>query len=109
MEQQDDNRQACLQAAIREVGGVLAGEGEGLKDVSEQFSRAMHAVVQVRNRVTEEVRASGAAGKSPHLDRINSVISMMSSVEYPLAGIHWPRIREVHDTLREIALAERLG
>lgn len=93
----------CLHTALQAVETVLARGEAGTADVSEEFSRAVRALTTLRRHSTGQRRTDGAAGPAARLDRINALISVMASIEYPLAGIHWPRVRQVCKELRKMA------
>jgi len=93
-----------LEAALRSVETVLGWENDHveLAKVSEEFSHAVQSTVRLRNRISEARRHTEPLPEQLSLDRVNAIISMMSSIEYPLAGVHWPRIKQVRDSLRQM-------
>ena len=54
-------------------------------------------LTQTRNAVIAARRADEAVGPPDLLQRLNQLASVMASLEYPLGGVHWPRI----DALRK--------
>jgi hypothetical protein len=70
----------------------------------EQFHESLLLVVAVRNellRTAAEDSASGADG--PACDRLNSLLSLMSSVEFPLGGYHAERMDAIERELEALA------
>jgi hypothetical protein len=93
-----------LKAALQTVESVLARQhdNESLAQVSGQLSHAVQSVVRLRNCMTITCRAGVPHPDGISLDRINAIISVMTGIEYPLAGIHWPRIQQVRDGLKQM-------
>jgi hypothetical protein len=93
-----------LQAALQSVEAVLERQqdNENLAQVSGHFSHAVQSMVHLRNRITAIGRAGTPSPDGISLDRINALISVMAGIEYPAAGIHWPRIQQVRDGLKQM-------
>lgn len=92
-----------LHTALQAVETVLARGEAGTAEVSEGFSHAVRALTTLRRHCAERCRTDGAAGSASRLDHVNALISVMAGIEYPLAGIHWPRVRQVREELRKMA------
>lgn len=101
----DSQSSQNLHTALQAIETVLARGEAGTADVSEEFSRAVRALTAFRRHCADRYRAGGAAGSgsASQLERINGLISIMAGIEYPLAGIHWPRVRQVREELRKMA------
>ena len=56
-------------------------------------------LAQVRNAVIAARRADEPAGPTDLLPRLNQFASVMASLEYPLGGVHWPRIEALRKAL----------
>ena len=54
---------------------------------------------QVRNAGIAARRADEPAGPTDLLPRLNQFASVMASLEYPLGGVHWPRIEALRKAL----------
>jgi hypothetical protein len=63
------------------------------------FSAAMVRLVAARNA---RLRSAGAAA-DPQLRQLNAVLSLMASIEFPLAGFHRERIAQVEQALQALA------
>lgn len=91
-----------LGAALGEIEKVLARHQPG--EVTEQMARALQHLVCVRDHLDDgeagDPRAA-PAGNGITLPRLNSLLSVLASIEYPLGGIHWKRIEQVRDCLRQ--------
>lgn len=73
------------------------------ENVSENMSKAVRALVKARDDLIDEKRSGHGDPSLPGLlDRINSLISLAASLEYPLAGFHWKRIEEIRDHLQKM-------
>ena len=59
-------------------------------------------MVLLRNHLIGRLRTGDEGAREP-LDRANVLLSMASSAEYPLAGIHWERMEKTRDLLRGFA------
>ena len=95
-----------LQAALDTVDCILEQKGEvELADVSKQLSHAIQAVVRLRNHMADASRLDGQLPVATSLERVNGIISLMASIEYPRAGIQWPRIQKIRDHLKEVLAA----
>lgn len=86
---------SALREAARSVQACTAQPPESAK---QNFHEAMRHVIQVRNGLlTQE-----AAPDPGQLDRINAVLSLMSSIEFPLAGFHSGRLEQVIQALQQL-------
>lgn len=86
---------AALREAARSVQMCMAQPPEAAKQT---FHGAMRQVIRVRNGLlTQE-----AALDPGQLDRINAVLSLMSSIEFPLAGLHSGRLEQVIRALHQL-------
>lgn len=69
----------------------------------EEISQAVASLVRVRNRLTDVQRNKTPAPEaSEHLRQVNAMLSVVASLEYPLAGLHWQRMELVRDGLAEM-------
>jgi hypothetical protein len=90
---------ASAAACLAQVHGKEAAEAK------QDFGRAMVAVIGARNGLLRT--PPGRADRS-QLDRVNALLSLMASIEFPLAGFHSDRLELVArelDALREGAAA----
>jgi hypothetical protein len=98
------DRAGLLAAAIESCEYTLSHRGE---NVSENMSEAVSALVNLRDRLIDEKRAGEGDPSLPGLlDRINSLISLAASLEYPLAGFQWKRIETIRDALQMMSSSE---
>lgn len=73
--------------------------GEHLKEISQ----AVISLVRVRDRLIELQRSDRRSGEAArHLHEINAMLSVLGSLEYPLAGLRWKRIELVRDGLAQM-------
>lgn len=106
---------ADLEQALQRVNRVLAGKDadEGMATVSEQFSEAVGAMVRLRDGLIpggtagmpDDRRDGAARPGAPRLAEVNALISLMAGIEFPLGGIHWPRIERVSAELQKMLKA----
>lgn len=95
--------QQDLHEALKSVDCMLEqDEVRELAHISEQFSCLMSSLVKLRNHLTEANRQGIAVPELPSLEKVNAMISVMASIEYPRVGIHWPRIQQMRDCLDEM-------
>lgn len=73
--------------------------GEHMKELS----LAVRALVRARDRLIDVRRSEGLSPEGEeHLRSINAMLSVVASLEYPLAGLHWQRIKLVHEGLSQM-------
>jgi hypothetical protein len=71
----------------------------------ESLAAAVRLIVALRDSLVDE-RRSGRfdPGRQELLDRVNAVLSLAASAEFPLAGVRWERIlairKEMHALLQ---------
>lgn len=73
-------------------------------DLQEQTDTAIRALVGLRDRAIEKMRAAEEVSKSEwkeFLDHVNIAISYAAAVEYPLTGIHRKMIEQAGETLKK--------
>ena len=59
----------------------------------------MIRIIRARN---ERIRSLAAGAGDPELPRLNALLSVMSSIELPLAGFHRVRLEEVARATRAL-------
>lgn len=86
-------------AAVREAARSVQVCTAEPPDAAEQtFHRAMRQVILARNGLlTQDVTPDPG-----QLNRINAVLSLMSSIEFPLAGFHSGRLEQVIGALQQL-------
>jgi hypothetical protein len=82
----------------------------------ERVSQPLQAVadpglmlIQVRNAVIAARRADQQVGPPDLLKRLNQLASVMAGIEYPLGGVHWPRIAALRKELGALIAAMDQG
>lgn len=88
-----------IRAALEQIEMMLSRRQPG--KVSDQCSRATSHLVCLRDRMIED-EGQPAPGQEPSLARVNSLLSALAGIEFPLAGTHWKRIEQVRDALRQL-------
>jgi hypothetical protein len=65
------------------------------------FDRAMQRVIRDRN---ERIRtlSAGTAASDATLRKLNAILSLMASIEFPLAGFHRERLDQVAEQLQQV-------
>lgn len=88
------------QDALKSIETVLDERpGEHLKEISQ----AMRSLIRIRDRLIDFDRERGlSANAVEHLRQINAMISVVASLEYPLAGLRWQRVELVRDGLAQM-------
>ena len=70
----------------------------------EQVAECNRRIVQLRDHLIARLRTDGPGnGVRENLDRVNVLLSMAASAEYPLQGIHWERMQKTRDLLADMA------
>lgn len=91
--------------ALQDAASALAQtEGQPAAEAKQEFGRALVAVVRARNAL---LRSAPGDADGSQLDRMNALLSLMASIEFPLAGFHAGRLELVArelDALREEAV-----
>jgi hypothetical protein len=89
------------------VDGVRQARGAPPPQGKQTFHQSLLLVIAVRNallRTRAEDSVSGSdAGNGRWWDRLNSVLSLMSSVEFPLGGYHAERMDAIERELEALA------
>lgn len=78
--------------------------GAPVAQANESFDAAMQRVIRERN---ERIAALGAEQRSQdtRLRQLNSVLSLMASIEFPLAGFHRERLDKVATAIEQLPAA----
>src|SRR5690554_2186342 len=66
----------------------------------ETIAEMSRCLVRLRDEVIRGRRVGASVGA--RLDRINSIVSLATSSEYPLVGVRWERVSLLRDCLREL-------
>jgi hypothetical protein len=66
-------------------------------------------LAQVRNAAIAARRADELVSPPDLLQRLNQLASVMASLEYPLAGVHWPRVEALRKALDALIHEMRPG
>lgn len=68
-----------------------------------EISQAVCSLIRVRDKLIDVNRTEGLSteGKQ-HLCQTNAMLSVVASLEYPLAGLRWQRVKLVHDGLTQM-------
>lgn len=89
-----DKRELALEA----LEHALADRAD---NVYEDMVEASRCLVRLRDELIDRLRR-GEAGAGARLTRVNAIVSMVTSAEYPLAGVRKARIREACAALRDL-------
>ena len=90
----------ALRAAMDDV--VACGDVP-VAQAKERFAEAMKRVIALRNR-----QITGGAGLgADDLRALNALLSLMASIEFPLAGFHRERLEQVEAELRRLLERQR--
>ena len=86
---------ASLDAFEHAIGKAQALEHE-------ELARAVRHLVGVRDRLISSRRSGWPFASQQHLDRVNALMSLASSAEFPVAGVRWRRLCGLRDALKEL-------
>jgi len=95
----DDDKLPDVVRSVRER--VQHCRDAPLEQAKEAFAAAMVQLIQARNRRLSSGRRPAAAN-DPELRQVNAILSLMASIEFPLAGLHRERMDKVADALERI-------
>ncbi|NEX61004.1 hypothetical protein [Noviherbaspirillum galbum] len=74
------------------------------EQVKSRFGDALDAAIAARNRLIALARdVDGDEKAAACLPAVNALLSMMSSIEYPLEGLHLQRMQTVRQELQRLA------
>jgi hypothetical protein len=68
-------------------------------EAKKAFGEAMVQIIRARN---EHLGARAASAGDPRLPRVNALLSVMSSIEFPLGGFHRERLGEVDQAIHAL-------
>ena len=86
-----------LREGAQRIDGCHEAEAAQAK---EAFGAVMTRVIAARNAW---MRPDAGADREPTLRRLNALLSLMASIEFPLAGLHRERMEAVAREMRAIA------
>jgi hypothetical protein len=92
-----DSRERLQQA----LAAVQRARGEPPAKGKASFGQAFQLVVTMRNELLRQPSSAHA----PPLQGLNPLLSLMSSVEFPLGGYHSERMDLIERELKELAAA----
>ena len=87
--------------ALSAVDAVLAGKSESPQAATVELTKA---VVRLRDALIESLRAGDATAKR-ELDHTNSLLSLVVSIQYPMQGKQWEKLKDAREGLARL-LAE---
>jgi hypothetical protein len=88
-----DDALSAIETALEERPGKHTGD----------ISHAMNDLIRVRDRLIEVQRSPTPSPKAAeHLQQVNSMLSVVASLEYPLAGLRWQRAELVRNGLEKM-------
>jgi len=96
---QDDALREELRAVLEQLQRMTPDQPA---DPVSCMADSTRMLVAARNRVIDEQRRGHGASPPDLLQRLNGLASIMASIEYPLAGIHWKRLDTLRDALKRL-------
>jgi len=88
----------CTQEALAACERLLDKQNPATS--YEPIAEMSRCLVRLRDELIREQRAGASVGA--RLDRVNSIVSLATSSEYPLVGVRWERVRLLRDCLRAL-------
>ena len=95
---------SAVPSLLEAAQAVRTCTGQPPAEAKQTFHRAMCDVIDVRNRML----ASDNVPDPDRRDQMNSLLSLMSSIEFPLGGFHSERMQSVVRTLEALAQSTRV-
>jgi hypothetical protein len=90
---------AAIVARLDAIDAIRAGEPQ---KAHAEFGQAAAMLIDTRNDVIERLRAGRGAAGERLLRDLNSLVSLAVSIEYPLSGFHWPRVKKLRDGIAHL-------
>lgn len=92
---------SSCRAACKAFDAIVAARPEVTHD---RLAAAVRLIVSMRNALVNE-RRSGRfdSGRQELLDRVNAILSLATSAEFPLAGVRWERIVAIRQAMHDLA------
>ena len=91
-----------LQAVLHALDAIRP---EAASKPLQALAEPTQLLIRVRNEVIAARRTGELAEPPALLQRLNQLASVMASLEYPLGGVHWPRIEAVRKELGALTRA----
>ena len=105
-----DDTMARVRRQLEDVLQALdAMQPDRASNALETLADPAQQLVKARNDVIAAQRANAALVPPDLLQRLNCFASVMAGLEYPLGGIHWPRIESLRKEIRGLADAMAPG
>ena len=98
--------EVCCRTALEDFTQIV----ERRPDVDhEAMTQAIGKVIRLRDALIAERRrhADFPAARERLLQKVNALLSLTTSAEFPLVGVRWERIVAARDSLRELAAEEK--
>jgi hypothetical protein len=96
-----------LQSYRRALKVVERGAALSTPQLEEQGDVAERAVARLRNELIDKLREVAGSAEEPRwreaLDRVNTILSLVVSVEYPVARIQREALEEAHGVLQGLS------
>jgi hypothetical protein len=100
------NAEGCCHAAKEAFEDII--DNRPLLD-DERLTKAIGKVIRLRDAlIAERRRGNFPAARETLLQRVNAILSLTVSAEFPLVGVRWERIVGVRDALRALAADEKI-
>jgi len=105
-----DDTTARIRRQLEDVQQALdAMHPERGANALEKLADPAQMLVRLRNDAIAAQRANTVLAPPDLLRRLNQFVSVMASLEYPLGGIHWPRIESLRKEVKGLADAMDSG
>ncbi|HEX2830586.1 MAG TPA: hypothetical protein VHP37_29885 [Burkholderiales bacterium] len=88
----------CRGNAIAALDTVLREQPQSAQAEALALTRA---VVELRDALIEALRG-GDAGAKRELDHANALLSLVVSIQYPMQGRQWEKLRQARDALSQL-------
>ena len=93
----------ALKAVVAKLDAIDGMRHDKPQEAHAEFGHAATMLINARNDVIGRLRdGKGAAGERLLRD-LNSLVSLAVSIEYPLSGFHWPRVKALRDGIARVA------
>jgi hypothetical protein len=95
----------CRSKALSAIDTVLRERPQSLQPAVLELTRA---VVALRDTLIEARRTGDATAKR-ELPHVNALLSLVVSIQYPMQGLHWDKLKQARDAFEKLATEAGAG
>lgn len=93
----------ALKAIVAKLDAIDGMRHDKPQQAHAEFGHAALMLTDARNDVIGRLREGKGAAGDRLLRDLNALVSLATSIEYPLSGFHWPRVKQLRDGVARVA------